>query len=316
MKAILLVLGLITASINAQQTIYVYAPGWDIAQYFAATGVTTEFNTHDMRFEQVNSVSAIPANQKALFFDIDPGAQSAYAALNPEQCILFLWEPPTVKPYNYDTRYHQHFSKIYTWNDTLVDNKTYFKMYYPVRHDMRASTYRFNQKKLCVMVAANKQSHHPDELYTQRAALIDFFNAKHPEQFDLYGFGWPHSIRVYKGVIDDKLSCASAYKFSVAYENLTNVPGYVTEKIFDCFISGCVPIYWGAPNITDYVPKSCFIDRRDFHSHEELYEYLSIMSEETHQTYIAAIQHYLMSDSAFKFSSRAFVELLMSIFIS
>lgn len=93
------------------------------------------------------------------------------------------------------------------------------------------------------------------------------------------------------------------------------MPGYVTEKIFDSFISGCVPIYWGAPNITDYVPKSCFIDRTDFRSHEDLYVYLSTMSEETHQKHITAIKEFLMSDSAFKFSSRAFVELLTSIFI-
>lgn len=315
MKALLIALGLVATSINAQKTIYVYAPGWDIAQYFSATGVTEEFNKHNTFFKQVSSAAAIPAQEEAIFFDIDPGAQAAYASLNPEKCILFLWEPPTVKPYNYDTTYHHYFGKIYTWNDALVDNHSYFKMHYPVRHDMRSSPYSFAQKKLCVMITANKKSPHPYELYTQRAALIDFFNSHHPQEFDLYGFGWPHSLRVYKGVIDDKLSCASAYKFSVAYENLTNVPGYVTEKIFDSFISGCVPIYWGAPNITDYVPKSCFIDRTDFRSHEDLYVYLSTMSEETHQKHITAIKEFLMSDSAFKFSSRAFVELLTSIFI-
>ena len=36
------------------------------------------------------------------------------------------------------------------------------------------------------------------------------------------------------------------------------VKGYITEKIFDSFFAGVVPIYWGAENITDYVPKSLY----------------------------------------------------------
>ena len=41
---------------------------------------------------------------------------------------------------------------------------------------------------------------------------------------------------------------------------MRNVNGYVTEKIFDAFKAGCVPVYWGAENITKYVPAECFID--------------------------------------------------------
>lgn len=104
MKKLLLTFGIISAPLIAQKTIYVYAPGWDIAQYFAAVGVTKEFNAYDITFKQVSSAHAIPPHEQALFFDIDPAAQSAYAALSPENCILFLWEPPTVKPHNYDKR--------------------------------------------------------------------------------------------------------------------------------------------------------------------------------------------------------------------
>jgi hypothetical protein len=31
---------------------------------------------------------------------------------------------------------------------------------------------------------------------------------------------------------------------------------YVTEKVYDGLMAGCVPIYLGAPNIDDYIPDS------------------------------------------------------------
>jgi len=41
------------------------------------------------------------------------------------------------------------------------------------------------------------------------------------------------------------------YMFSVAIEN-SAVPNYFTEKIIDCFLCGCVPIYWGCTNIEKF----------------------------------------------------------------
>ena len=38
----------------------------------------------------------------------------------------------------------------------------------------------------------------------------------------------------------------------------------MTEKLFDCFFSGTVPVYWGAPDVFDWVPADCFIDMRQF----------------------------------------------------
>ena len=51
----------------------------------------------------------------------------------------------------------------------------------------------------------------------------------------------------------------------------------VSEKIFDCFAAGNVPIYWGASNVTDYIPEDCFIDMRSFSSFEELYQFFYLI---------------------------------------
>ncbi|BDC34779.1 hypothetical protein Noda2021_07370 [Candidatus Dependentiae bacterium Noda2021] len=308
-KIIRLLIVLFTPVLNAQ-VVYVYAPGWEIPVYFDATGTTKHLSSEGITIQQVQRVCQIPDNAPALFFDIDCASAQEYASRAHAPSALFLWEPPSVKPYNYDTSYHQYFNRIYTWNDALIDNMRYYKFYYPVRHNMKRSSDSFNDKKLCVMVTAYKSSHHPNQLYTERSGVVHFFEKKHPQDFDLYGYDWPSSIRVYKGTIDDKLEKVSHYKFSIAYENIKDEPGYVTEKMFHCFAAGTVPIYWGASNIYDYVPHSCFIDRTNFSSNEELYDYLTNMSEETHQTYLSNIEQYLQTPAAHNFSNAYFAQLI------
>ena len=46
---------------------------------------------------------------------------------------------------------------------------------------------------------------------------------------------------------DDKCEYLKDFKFNICPEN-TNSNGYVTEKIFQAFYSGCIPIYWGNRN--------------------------------------------------------------------
>ena len=73
------------------------------------------------------------------------------------------------------------------------------------------------------------------------------------------------------------------------FENARDIPGYITEKLFDCLFAGCVPIYWGEPNIQSIVPKECFIDFRHFLAKPDpyaaLYSYINTMSEEAYLTY-------------------------------
>ncbi|KAK3008040.1 hypothetical protein RJ639_014935 [Escallonia herrerae] len=68
----------------------------------------------------------------------------------------------------------------------------------------------------------------------------------------------------------DHLHCAmSHYKFVLAIEN-TVTESYVTEKLFYALDSGAVPIYFGAPNVWDFVPPHSIIDGTQFQSMEEL----------------------------------------------
>jgi alpha(1,3/1,4) fucosyltransferase len=141
--------------------------------------------------------------------------------------------------------------------------------------------------------------------------LIQFFEARDDQIFDLYGRYWEkRKFRCYRGTVSGGMPGKNVvqkdYKFAIAYEN-SAIRGYITEKLWDCFATGVVPIYWGAPNITDYVPADCFIDRRHFASNEELLAYLQAMTREEWEGYVRRGREFLLTDKAqlFTFSHYA-----------
>ncbi|CAI9282091.1 unnamed protein product [Lactuca saligna] len=78
----------------------------------------------------------------------------------------------------------------------------------------------------------------------------------------------------------DHLHCAmSHYKFVLAIEN-TYTQSYVTEKLFYALDSGAVPIYFGAPNVMDFVPPHSIIDGSKFKSMEELADYVKALAND------------------------------------
>ena len=89
----------------------------------------------------------------------------------------------------------------------------------------------------------------------------------------------PEWQSIFKGSLPphSKKDALGITKFSICFENSRD-PFYaydwITEKIYDCLGCGCIPIYWGAPNIKDVVPEDLFIDWRDFQDANDLYSYL------------------------------------------
>jgi GR25 family glycosyltransferase involved in LPS biosynthesis len=65
-----------------------------------------------------------------------------------------------------------------------------------------------------------------------------------------------------------KVEFLRQYRFCLAYENAAS-PGYVTEKLFHAKAAGCVPIYWGAPDVELDFDMGGVIDARG-KSDEEL----------------------------------------------
>jgi hypothetical protein len=194
--------------------------------------------------------------------------------------------------------------------DELVDGKKYRKFYYPQPVlSMIEDRVPFAQKKLCTLISCNKNSLHPLELYSQRLGAINYFEQNASKDFDFYGVGWDaRFFSTYKGLVDHKVPYLKQYKFSICYENMRNNGGYITEKIFDSFVAGCVPVYLGAANIAAYIPSNCYIARETFATLDELYYFLKTMPEEQYNEYLQNICNFFASDAALVFSIEYFID--------
>jgi hypothetical protein len=228
-----------------------------------------------------------------------------------DKCVVLALEPPHVWPHNYN-HHNRPFKRILSWDDTRIDNKRFFKFFFvQAQLEMIDDVCLFSEKKLCTLISGNKDFKHRYSLYPKRREAIAFFERYAPKDFAFYGHGWnKNAYKTYQGPVQSKTSAYRQYKFAICYENIAQTQGYVTEKIFGVMIAGCVPIYWGAANITDYVPANCFIDKRNFSNLNDLYYYIKRISEREYNQYIENINAFLQGPDVYKYSIENFVEIL------
>ena len=200
-----------------------------------------------------------------------------------------------------------------------------------------------NRDLLCVLIGSNRHANLADsrELYSERVRAIRWFESHAPSDFSLFGNGWrvpPKRLGSigklkyrlekiipfatgravfpsYQGSVKTKFEVYSRSKFSICFENARGIRGYITEKIFDCFFASCVPIYFGDPAIEEFIPKTCFIDFRQFQNksdpYRDLYSYIKNMNEATLLGYQQAGRDFLNSPGFTPFTSEAFAESIL-----
>jgi hypothetical protein len=161
--------------------------------------------------------------------------------------------------------------------------------------------------------------------YRARLRAIEAFS--NLDDFDLFGEGWDvrhpavepglHAAvqRVYRGTVDKKLPLLAGYRFALVFEN-TRFPGYISEKLFDCFFTRCIPIYSGAPDVAQYVPPAAFIDARQFATFDDLERFLRRISEADATRYVEAAQAFLASPAFEGFCADHFARDLVDAIVS
>jgi hypothetical protein len=79
--------------------------------------------------------------------------------------------------------------------------------------------------------------------------------------------------------VSSKKAMIKHYKFTVAIENSIE-HDYITEKLWQPLVAGSIPLYYGAPNVDDWLPcKDCIIDLRQFASPKAAADYIRSVSE-------------------------------------
>ena len=257
---------------------------------------------------------------------------------------VLLMETGEIYPLNRTKNLQNRYKKIFTWNDDWVDDERYIKINFPNKPFLDFQIGWEGRNKFCCVIAGNKSCaiNTKKDLYSERVKAIRWFEKNAPDRFDLYGTGWEsppppsgflgriwrktlpiylyffgkNAFPSYRGRVARKDQTLSRYRFAICYENVRDVSGYITEKVFDCFFSGCIPIYWGASNITDYIPAECFIDKRNFENYEDLYMHLDQMPLEDYINYQKSILSFLKSPQARNFFSECFVDKIVKAVLS
>jgi len=155
------------------------------------------------------------------------------------------------------------------------------------------------------------------DLYLERLRAAAYFARR--SDFDMFGQGWQRrhpavprklhdtALIAYRGTVAEKLQTLAQYRFCLCFEN-SRFAGYVSEKLFDCFFAGTVPIYLGAPDIERYIPPETFIDMRQFRGYRDLEMFLQTLSDAEVRRYVEAARDFLHSRAFTPFTAECFAQ--------
>lgn len=252
---------------------------------------------------------------------------------------LIALENPNINKLNASRDYCRNFALVFAWDKRLHDLPNVVPILIP--HPMvQGEVPGFAERDIfSCLINANKAFKEvlPSDLYLERINIIRWYEKHAPDKFNLYGMGWDKetpaytplgrlkrsAVRLankllgrkpfpsYGGEVRDKGDVLRRSKFSWCYENSKDLSNYITEKMLDSMMYGCVPVYWGADNVLEHIPASCFIDRRNFKDTAAVHACLQNMSAQEYAAYQRAIAEFMQSDAGRKFSSEYFASVVV-----
>ena len=257
---------------------------------------------------------------------------------------LIATENPIICPLNQNQEYLKTFNGVFTWNTNFTQLNNVSHLFIP-NQIRNPETPSFDERPIfsCI-INANKAFPRQieNDLYKERLEVIRWYEKNDPQSFALYGLGWGkpepafsfsqklgrrfkrlatqvygyRPFPSYAGEIEDKSSVYRKTKFAYCYENVANLPDYISEKIFDCFFGGCVPIYWGSNTIDSHIPSDCYIDRRNFKNTEEVHHYLLSIHKEEYSSYQESIRQFLLCKKVMEFDTSNYVSIIVNKILS
>lgn len=269
---------------------------------------------------------------RQVLFDIHLEARPLTRSTSP--VYLMALENPNINRLNESREHCAQFNLVFAWDARLHDMPNVVPIMYPYafnHHDFPG----FAERDIFAsLINANKAFKHPmpTDLYVERLKVIRWYEKNAPDQFALYGLGWDKptpaftgwgrlkrgvgklldewqgkpAFPSYRGEVVQKSEVLLRSRFSYCYENNRDLSNYITEKIFDSLVCGCVPVYWGADNILEHIPADCLIDRRSFKTTADVHARLAEMDSNEFESRQAAIRTFLQGEAVRRFDARTF----------
>lgn len=276
---------------------------------------------HGVVLETVD-LEKLPQYDAILFFCSSLKAYSQVVRYNlAAKSFYVVWEPPVVDKLHEPEalqKIAKAFAGVLTWQDDLLKFPRFFQIRYAQSdREWRPPVVPYEDRCLLVNISGNKSSSHKSSLYAERKKVLQYIQSCDPAMLQFYGPGWdPKSNPSYRGMAPNKAVAYSNGKFALCLENMHGHRGYITEKIFDCFKSGIVPVYLGSPDIDLYVPKGSYIPYSIADGPEQMLKILLGVSESEHSSMVEIGKAFAAKLGEGVFSTRSFADNIVRAFSS
>jgi hypothetical protein len=164
---------------------------------------------------------------------------------------------------------------IYIYNDISQLIKTdkyiaipfiyiYIDNFIRLQKELQIKEIPFEKKKFCLFTSRNLLNSNKQLILNELSKIgkIDHIS-QYTEIENVTCYHDPKLLEVF-----------NKYKFIICFEN-SKTDGYITEKIFNVFLSKSIPIYDGAPNIYKFISPQSFIEFEQSHRFIKKIELLS-----------------------------------------
>jgi hypothetical protein len=147
--------------------------------------------------------------------------------------VAWLIEPEEVDPtfYKQIQFLKSHFDYIFTHDISLIDNNKI--LFCPLAGHWIKEKHIYQKTKKISIIASDKNMLLGHKI--RHCIIRDF-----PNSMDVFGTGYMP--------INDKLYGMKDFGFHIVVENIKK-DLWFTEKLIDSFVTGSIPVYWGAPSI-------------------------------------------------------------------
>lgn len=176
-----------------------------------------------------------------------------------ENTLLITAEPSTIKVYG--KAFLAQFGHVLTSQEPWAiphPNPIFAQCgllwFYGKSHQQASADFPAQKTLNFSTVCSSKQQRH-----TLHSLRHEFTRRLKNEIPELEVFGHGHRF------IQSKIEALDPFRYHLAIEN-HHAPHHWTEKLADTFLGGCLPFYFGCPNVFDYFPEESLIplDIRDF----------------------------------------------------